>query len=133
MKTQRFYVWRRRWDLNPCTLLHAYSLSRGAPYSHLGTSPFILFCVALLCSVLFCVCKVLLLSCFVLLCYAFSACEVFCVKSCAVFVKFFVCLFSVVSTRYACLLKTPLGTFSIIALWTVLVYKEFMTLLTIFY
>ena len=31
-------VWRRRGDSNPRTVLPAYSLSRGAPYSHLGTS-----------------------------------------------------------------------------------------------
>ena len=30
--------WRRRGDSNPRTVLPAYSLSRGAPYSHLGTS-----------------------------------------------------------------------------------------------
>ena len=31
-------TWRRRGDSNPRTVLPAYSLSRGAPYSHLGTS-----------------------------------------------------------------------------------------------
>ena len=37
--THRFcLLWRRRGDSNPRTVLPAYSLSRGAPYSHLGTS-----------------------------------------------------------------------------------------------
>lgn len=31
--------WRRGWDSNPRTALSVYSLSRGAPFSHLGTSP----------------------------------------------------------------------------------------------
>ncbi len=37
------FIWRRRGDSNPRTVLPAYSLSRGAPYSHLGTS---YFCMA---------------------------------------------------------------------------------------
>ena len=32
-------TWRRGWDSNPRTVLSVYSLSRGAPFSHLGTSP----------------------------------------------------------------------------------------------
>ena len=35
---QVWFLWRRRGDSNPRTVLPAYSLSRGAPYSHLGTS-----------------------------------------------------------------------------------------------
>ena len=38
LKVRFAAAWRRRGDSNPRTVLPAYSLSRGAPYSHLGTS-----------------------------------------------------------------------------------------------
>lgn len=47
-----FKLWRSERDSNPRTDFSAYSLSRGAPYSHLGTTPcyyyiYILFVIIL--------------------------------------------------------------------------------------